>query len=118
MELHSPYRLKERILPILINRTSISFFIICLFTLFLYAAGTAQGFIDSTQFTLLSFYVIAGIFLGFSALAGFIINMGRLIKNKKKSYFFRACGYLFLVIFSIITILIVMAILAISEGNI
>ena len=110
--------LKEKILPILINRTTIFLFIISIFTLFLYAAGTVQGFIDSTQNFLLSFYVVIGISLVFASIAGIAIDIGRLIKNRKARYLLRAGGYMFLMIFALVTVFAVMAIIAISEGNI
>ena len=115
MELY--YQSKKKILPILVNRTAVFFFLICLFTLFLYAAGTVQGFIDSTQISLLSFYVVAGIFLVIASISGIVINFSRLFRNKRIRYLFRAGIYLFLVLFALITVLVVLAIIAISAGN-
>ena len=111
-------RLKEKILPILINRTAIFFFVICIFILFLYAAGTVQGFVDSTQISLLSFYMVSGISLAFASLAGMLINIGIVIKIRKTRYILRATAYFFLIVFALVTVLAVMAIIAISEGNI
>ena len=111
-------RLKERMLPILINRTVIFFFIICIFILLLYAAGTVQGFIDSTQMALLSFYMVTGISLAFTSIAGMVINIGGIIKIRKARYFLMVGTYLLLIAFALVTVLAVMAIIAISEGNI
>ena len=111
------HNVKEKLLPILVNRTAIFFFLICLFTLFLYAAGTVQGFIDSTQLFLLSFYVFTGIFLTVASISGIVINIKRLILNKKARYLLRAGGYIFLVIFAYFTGLAVIAIISISAGN-
>jgi len=105
---------KERLLPILINRTALFFFIMSVLTLFLYAAGTVQGFTDATQFTLLALYSVLGIFLTITAISGIILDLGRFVSAKKGRYFLRAGGYLFLVIFGIVTVLAVMAILALS----
>jgi len=105
---------KERLLPILINRTALFFFIMSVLTLFLYAAGTVQEFTDATQFTLLALYSVLGIFLTITAIFGIVLDLGRFISTKKGRYFLRAGGYLFLVIFGIVTVLAVMAILALS----
>jgi hypothetical protein len=108
---------KEKLLPILINRTALFFFIMCILTLFLYAAGTVQEFTDSTQFTLLALYSVLGIFLTITSISGIILDLIRFITTKKGRYFFRAGGYLFLVIFGAATVLAVMAILVLSGGD-
>jgi hypothetical protein len=105
---------KERLLPILVNRTALFFFVMSILTLFLYAAGTAQQFTDSTQFTMLALNSVLGIFLTITAIFGIILDIGRFISTKKGRYFLRAGGYLFLVIFGAVTVLVVMAILALS----
>ena len=110
--------LKEKVLPILASRAVIFFFIMCLLTIFLYAAGTAQGFIDSTQFALIRLYVVLGIFLTVTSGCGMFLNLGRLFSYKKIRYLARAGGYIVLVIFGTLTVLAAMFILAISEGNI
>jgi hypothetical protein len=107
---------KERLLPILINRTALFFFIMSVLTLLLYAAGTVQEFTDATQFTLLALYPVLGIFLTITSIFGIILDLGRFIGTKKGRYFLRAGGYLFLVIFGAVTVLAVMAILALSGG--
>ena len=109
---------KEKLLPILANRTVFFFFGMCLLTIFLYAAGTVQGFVDSTQFALLRLYVILGIFLTVISACGIFLSFGRLFRQKKLRYFFRAAGYIFLVLFGAVTVLTAMFILAMSEGNI
>ena len=108
---------KERLLPILINRSAIFFFLMCLLTLFLYIAGTVQGFIDSTQLFLLRLYFVLGIFLTTVSLLGVLMDILRFVKRKKPRYLFRALGYLFLVLFGIITVLAVLFIIALSGGN-
>ena len=105
---------REKQLPIMINRTVIFFFLMCFFTLFLYMVGSAQEFIDSTQLLLLRLYTIFGIFLAFTAASGMILDLGRFIRTKKTRYLLRAGGYVVLVIFGTLTVLLIMAILAIS----
>ena len=112
-----PLFLKDKLLPILVNRTVIFFFLMCLLTLFLYAVGTVQGFIDSTQLSLLRFYIVLGIFLTFASLFGIAIDVRRLIKHKKIRYLVRAGGYMFLTIFGTVTVLAVMVIITLAGGN-
>ena len=109
--------LREKLLPILINRTVIFFFLMCLLTLFLYLVGSAQEFIDSTQLLLLRIYSILGIFLAFTSASGVILDLWRFIRTKKIRYLFRAGGYVFLVVFGIFTVIVVMAIVAIATGD-
>ena len=90
----------------------------CLLTIFLYAAGTAQGFTDSTQFALLRLYIVLGIFLTVTSSCGMFLDFGRLFKLRKIRYLLRASRYIVLMIFAVGTVLVAMFILAISEGNI
>ncbi|MCL2234030.1 MAG: hypothetical protein FWB99_13260 [Treponema sp.] len=110
--------LKEKLLPILANRTVFFFFGMCLLTIFLYAAGTVQGFVDATQFALLRLYVVLGIFLTATSGCAMFLSFGRLFTQKKARYLFRAGGYIILVVFGTGTVLVAMFILAMSEGNI
>ena len=108
---------KEKLLYILVNRTVIFLFIMCLLTLSLYAAGTIQEFTDSTQLFLLRLYEGIGIFLLLTAFCGIVLDIERCVKMKKSRYLLRAGGYFILVIFSIGTVLAVMAIIALSSGS-
>ena len=108
---------KEKLLSLLVSRLAIFFFLMCLLTLFLYAAGTIQDFIDSTQLFLLNLYFILGIFLTIASVSGLALDLGRFSKTKKNRYILRAGGYMLLVIFGAVTVLIVSAITAISRGN-
>ena len=108
---------REKLLPILVNRTVIFFFLMCLLALFLYLAGTFQEFIDTTQITLLKVYSTLGIFLTATSISGLIIGLGRMITTKKAGYLLRASGYLALALFGTVTVLIAIAIISISGGN-
>ena len=105
---------KEKILPILINRSMIFLFFMGLLTLLLYTAGTIQEFIDSTQVSLLRFYTVLGIFLTIVSLCGMILDVSRFLKIKKVRYLLRAGGYILLVIFSVTTVLAAMLIITLS----
>ncbi|MCL2094342.1 MAG: hypothetical protein FWH12_09160 [Treponema sp.] len=111
-------RITHKLLPILVNRTVIFFFLMCLFTLFLYLAGTSQGFIDSTQLSLLRVYAVLGIFLITGSICGIIIDLKRLIQQKRTRYLLGAGAYLFLSFFGIITLMMVMLIITVSMGNV
>jgi len=109
--------LRGKLIPILVNRTAIFFFLMCLVTLFLYGTGTLQGFTDFTQLSLLRLYIVLGIFLTVDSVYGVALDLERLIKNKKKRYLFRAGGYFLLVIFGAATVVTVIFIITLSKGN-
>ena len=108
---------KGKLFLIIVNRSVIFFFIMCVFTLFLYAAGTVQGFIDSTQFSLLSFYMAMGVLLALASMLSAFLEFGHFMRIKKKRYLFRAAGYMLLVIAAVASVLSVMFIDIISRGN-
>jgi len=116
--MHFPGFLKEKLLIILVSRTVFFFFLMCLITIFLYTVGTVQDFIDSTQLYLLKFYVILGIFLITFSICSIILGMKRFFEMKKSRYLFRVSGYLFFVIFGMVTVLIAIFIITITGGNI
>jgi len=86
----------------------------CLLSLFLYAAGTIQDFTDSTQLFLLNLYFILGLFMTIASVSGMLFDFNRYSRTKKKRYLFRAGGYVFLVVFGVVTVLAATAITAIS----
>ena len=108
---------KEKLLPILVNRTVIFFFLMCLLTLSLYFAGTIQEFIDTTQLALLRLYAFFGIFLSITSCSGMVIDFWRFIKTKRSRYILRAGAYVFLIVFGAATVLVVMAIITMSGGD-
>ena len=108
---------KEKFLYLLVNRLAIFFFLMCLLTLFLYAAGTIQDFTDSTQLFLLNIYFILGLFLTIASVSGLLLDLNRFSRTKKTRYLLRAGGYVFLVVFGVVTVLAASAITAISGGN-
>ena len=109
--------LKEKLLPTLVNRTVIFFFLMCLFTLFLYFAGTIQGFVDSTQLGLLKVAVVLGIFLTVTSVYSMIFVLMRLFKLKKVRYLLRAGVYMLVAIFGAATVLAALFITTVSGGN-
>ena len=109
--------LEKKFLPLLISRTVIFFFVMCLLNMILYVIGTVQDFIDSTQLSLLRLHVVLGIFLTFSSLFGIGLDLKRFIKIRKWRYFIRSFGYLALVILGAATVLAAIFIITISGGN-
>ena len=105
---------KEKFLYLLVNRLAIFFFLMCFLSLFLYVAGTIQDFTDSTQLFLLNLYFILGLFLIIASVSGLLLDLNRYSRTKKKRYLFRAGGYVFLVVFGVVTVLASSAITAIS----
>ena len=108
---------KEKLLPVLINRTAIFLLVMCILTLFLYAIGTNQDFVDSTQLGLLRLYVVLAIFLVTTSVCGIIINIVRFLPQKRARYLLRAGGYMLLVLFGTATLLALMFIFTLSSGS-
>ena len=107
-----------RILPAIVSRTVIFLFFMCLLTIFLYVAGTNQGFIDSTQFAFLNIYLVLGIFLTLSSLLGLFLNLEQFVRFRRLNNITRAGGYIILIIFGSVTVLAAMFIITMSSGNI
>ena len=111
-------RIKGKLPIILVSRMVTFFLIISLLTLVLYAAGTVQGFIDSTQLSLLRLYSVLGIFLVVTSICGIALELERFIRIRKTRYILNAVGYFVLVIFGAVTVLAVIFIITVSGGNV
>lgn len=107
---------KEKLLHIIVNRTVIFFFLMCILALLLYTAGTVQAFTDSTQLYLLWLSGALGILLAITSICGIALDIIRFIRQKKGNYLLRAGGYFLLLIFAIATVFIVMTIIALSRA--
>jgi len=108
---------EEKLLPLLINRTMIFIFFMCIVILFLYAIGTNQDFIDTTQHSLLRLYVVFAVFLVTTSVCGIIINIVRFLPQKKTRYLIRAGGYMLPALFGTATLLAVTFIFTLSSGS-
>ena len=107
----------EKLLPRLINRALLVLFILCLAALIIYAEGTIREFVDAAQLSVLSFYIIPGIFLTVLSVAGLILALKRLIKIRKFRYLLWTLLYLLLAMFGAVTVLAVKFILTLTVGN-
>ena len=108
---------KEKLLYLLINRSALFLFVMCLLTISLYLIGTNQGFVDTTQLGLLRFYAVLAMFLTTISVCGVVINIIRFKDQKRLRYFFRSACYLLLMFFSLGTVLTVMFIFTLSTGS-
>ena len=109
--------LKEEILPIMVNRMILLFFVLCLIALYLYISGTRNEFLDSIQFIFLRIYLTVGLLLALSSLCGFFIDIYYFCKRKKFNYLLKACLYMLLAVFGSVTVAAVMFIITLSSGN-
>jgi len=108
---------KEKLFPLLVNRTVIILFVISLFTTTLYVTGIVRESMDSTQLSLLRLSSVLGIFLITTSICGIVLDFRRFLKTKITQHLFGACGYLALVFFGIVTVLAAMFIITVSGGN-
>jgi hypothetical protein len=74
---------KKPFIVILVKRTSLFFFSLSALTVFLYAIGTAQEFMDSTQLLLLRILVILGLCLAMDSLYGAALNIWFFIQKRQ-----------------------------------
>ena len=112
----SPY-LKKKLPVLLISRTVIFLFIMCLLSLLLYTAGTMQGFTDSTQLTLLGLAAVLGAFLAISSAGGMIFSLIRFFRLKTPGNFLKVLAYTVLVVFGAASVFAAMVVITIAGGN-
>jgi hypothetical protein len=68
------YGFFRKIFPLFISRGVFFFLLMCLLTVFLYFAGTVQGFMDSTQMMLLRLAAALGFFLAAGSVYGLVME--------------------------------------------
>ncbi|MDR2392566.1 MAG: hypothetical protein LBD93_00170 [Treponema sp.] len=107
---------KKPIILMLVKRTMLFFFGICLLSLFLYGIGTNQGFKEQTQFMLLHITVMVGLFIGVGSMYGIGLDLW-LMFHKKYRYLRGIGGYLCLGVFGIIIAALASFVLVLTEGN-
>jgi hypothetical protein len=87
---------RKPLIAVLVKRTVSFFFVMCIFSVFLYGIGTAQGFMDRTLLFLLRLSVLLGFFQGVGSLYGFILDFWLLFHRREFRYLYGAGAYLFL----------------------
>jgi hypothetical protein len=70
-------------------------------TLFLYILGTAQGFMDDTQFILLRLTTILGVLLAVSSILGLLLDLAFFLGNRKLRYLGGIFFHVFLGVFGL-----------------
>jgi hypothetical protein len=102
---------------ILLRAAILFFFGLCLFSLFLYAAGTRQGFTDETQMLLLGLSRVLGLILSICSVLGLVFCALLLIGGGRLRLVLRMGAYLLLCIFGMAVELAVSFILAVAGGT-
>jgi hypothetical protein len=101
-----------------LSRAAVIFFLgLCLFSLFLYAAGTWQDFTDDTQLFLLGLSRVLGLALSICSAWGVLFCIFLSIRGPRLRLALRIGFYLFLCTFGIMINLLVSFIIAAAEGN-
>jgi len=110
---------KEKFFPLIVHRTVVFFFVLCLLTLLLYFAGTAQSFLDTTQIMLLSIYIALSIFLAVISLFGAALGIRRrFFVQRKVRELVQTAVYALLSLFAVVTSIAAAFIVAVSRGNV
>jgi hypothetical protein len=108
---------KKPVIAILVKRTVLFFFFLSALTVFLYAIGTAQEFMDRTQLLLLHMAVILGLCLAMDSLFGVILNLWFFVHNRKPQFFRSAGIYLITGAFGAVMAMAAAFIIVASGGN-
>ena len=109
---------KEKIFPLIVHRTVIFLFVLCLLTLLLYLAGTVQSFLDTTQSMLLSIYITLGIFLAVISIFGALLGIRRFFLHRKARELVQSGVYTLVSLFAVATITLASLIIVASKGNV
>ena len=105
-------------LRVFIGRWALFLFAMSVFVIFLYIAGSSQGFMDSTLVFLLKLLVVMGIFLVTGAVFGLFYTLFLIFRRTKgKRYIMSAVFYLLFTIFGTAAVLGAVAIISFSGGN-
>jgi hypothetical protein len=81
-------------IAILVKRTALFFFSLSALTVFLYAIGTAQEFMDSTQLFLLRASVVLGLCLAMNGIYGLALNLWLFIQKRQLGFFGSSAFYI------------------------
>jgi hypothetical protein len=105
------------IIALLVKRTVLFFFAICVLTFFLYGIGIRQGFMDMTQFRLLRLSIIFGLFLGVGSFYGIALDVWLITRQKKLTYLTGVGMYVLMSLLGFAAAAIAAFILVVAEGN-
>lgn len=108
---------KKPIIAILVKRTVLFFFFLCILAVYLYGIGTAQEFMDETQLMLLHLLVILGLSLNVSAIYGIFLNFWFVFHHRKYRFFGGLGMYIALALFGITVAALAALILVAARGN-
>jgi membrane-bound acyltransferase YfiQ involved in biofilm formation len=105
------------LIPLLIKGTVLFLFIMCILTVFFYAAGTRQDFTDRTQLMILRLSLLQGLFLGLGSAYGILYHGRFFFKKRIKSGLSALGAYLFSGSFGIGLAILSAFIIAAAEGS-
>jgi hypothetical protein len=109
---------KSSIFFLLFKGMTLFFFFFCLFSLFLYAAGTRQGFTDKNQLFLLHLSLILGLMLCVCSVCGVGSCLPRIFRGFHPRHILITGAYLCLGVFGAAVSLLVSFIIAAAGGNV
>jgi hypothetical protein len=112
-----PRKKKKPLIAVLVKRTVIFFFVMCLLSTFLYGIGTDQGFTDISLHLLLRIAVLLGLFLGVGSIYGLALNIWLVFRHHKFRYLFGVGGYMLLGIFGAAAAVLGLFIITVAGGN-
>lgn len=105
------------LIALLVQRAVLFLLILCAFSLFLYAAGTAQDFLESSQLFLLRLAYLSALLLGISALYGLALSLFFARRRRKLVILGGVLVYAALVLLAALVIFLTGGILVAVVGN-
>jgi hypothetical protein len=108
---------KKSILVILVKRTVLFFFTMCVFTVFLYGIGTIQEFMDTTQQLMLRLAIVLGFSLAVGSIYGILLDLWFIFHEKNRSFLWGIGGYISMGLFGSLIAAAATFIVTISGGN-
>ena len=103
---------------LLVKRTVLFLLAVCVLLLFVYAIGTAQDFLDSTQISVLRVISVVGLLLAVGSVYGFIIDTGFAAIAGSPRYILGSLSYLALALAGFGAAVFSIFLLATITGNV
>lgn len=106
------------LIALLVKRAVLFMFVSCALALFLYAVGTAQDFLESTQLLLLRLSYLLALMLAIGALYGLLLDLFFAFRLRRKAFLLGVLSYALLAAIAVLVALFSGGILVAVVGNI
>jgi hypothetical protein len=105
------------LIALLVKRAVLFMFGSCALSLFLYAVGTAQEFLESTQLLLLRLSYLSALLLAIGAVYGLLLDLFFAYRLRRRTFLWGVLAYAGLASFAVLVVLLSGGILVAVVGN-